>query len=120
LLRPGERAELHGASLVLERVVSGTRVAAAALLVDAAAGAEPVAGARLVVLTGPRAGARHSVSRELTLGRSRTAGLRLPDPRASRVHARVTVGRGKTTIEDPAPRTASWSTASASSDARGH
>ncbi len=100
LLRPGERAELHGAALALEPLPPGTRVAAAALLRDAARGAEPIPGARLVVLTGPRAGACRALSTELTLGRGRAADLRIPDPRASRVHARVRVGPGGAAIED--------------------
>ncbi len=100
LLRPGERAELCGSALALERAALGTRVAAAAVLRDAAAGAEPISGARLVVLTGPRAGACHALGPELTLGRSRTADVRVSDPRASRAHARVRVRADGTTIED--------------------
>ncbi len=100
LLRPGERVELHGTILALEPLPPGTRVAAAALLRDAASGAEQVPGARLVVLTGPRAGARRALGPGLTLGRGRAADLRLPDPRASRVHARVSAGANGAAIED--------------------
>lgn len=103
LLRPGERAEIHGAALALERPPpqdGATRVAAAALLRDAAAGAAPIAGPRLVVLTGPAAGERHPLAAEQTLGRGRAATIRIADPHASRVHARVRLAPGGTTIED--------------------
>lgn len=103
LLRPGERAEIQGTALALERLSppdGETRVAAAALLRDAAAGAVPIAGPRLVVLTGPAAGERHPLTAEQTLGRGRRATIRIADQQASRVHARVRVGPGGTTIED--------------------
>lgn len=109
LLRPGERAELQGSSLSVEDAAGGpaedcdapggaTRVAAAALLRDAAAGAG--AGPRLVVLTGPAAGDRHALGEEQTVGRGGAATLRISDPRASRVHARIRAGTGGASIED--------------------
>lgn len=103
LLRPGERAELRGGELTLRRAGPpadpGTRCAAAALLRDAAAGAVP-AGARLVVLTGPAAGVVHPLGPEQTMGRGRDAAIRLADPRASRVHARLRVDARGASIED--------------------
>jgi len=103
LLRPGERAELRGAAIALRRVGPaadpGTRLAAAALLRDAAAGAVP-AGARLVVLTGPAAGVVHPLGPEQTVGRGRDAAIRLADPRASRVHVRLRVDARGASIED--------------------
>jgi hypothetical protein len=92
LLRAGERLELHGSTVVLERrtlPADGTRAAAAALLRAASAGAAHLAGAHLVVLSGPAAGARFAVGREQTLGRGRAATIVLPDAAASRVHARL-------------------------------
>lgn len=103
LLRPGERASLHGAGLELppERAAaSGTRVVAAALLRQASDGAAPPPGPHLVVLTGPAAGERVPLGAEQTLGRSRRADLRLADPGASRLHARLRVGPEGATIED--------------------
>lgn len=103
LLRPGERAELRGVAIALDRPAqpsdAGTRCAAAALLRDAAAGEAPAA-ARLVVLTGIAAGALHPLGPEQTVGRGRDAAIRIPDPRASRVHARLRVGAGGATVED--------------------
>jgi hypothetical protein len=103
LLRPGERAEVHGVTLALGRAEGsadgGTRCAAAALLRDAAAGATP-AGARLVVLTGAAAGALHPLGPEQTVGRGRDAAIRIADPRASRVHARLRVESRGASIED--------------------
>jgi FHA domain-containing protein len=103
LLRPGERAELHGVALALEAAPppdGSTRAVAAALLRDAAAGAAPIAGPRLVVLTGPAAGERHALGPEETVGRGRGATIRLRDPQASRLHARVRLVPGGATIED--------------------
>lgn len=100
LLRPGERSELHCAALALEGGRPGTRVAAAALLRDAACGAALIPGARLVVLTGPHAGACHALGPDLTLGRSRTADVRVRDAHVSRVHARIRAGAGDATVED--------------------
>jgi hypothetical protein len=93
LLRPGERVELHGAALELiaPTPAEETRAAAAALLREAAAGDAPPAGLHLVVLSGPAAGARHALGAEQTLGRGRAATIVLPDPTASRVHARITL-----------------------------
>jgi hypothetical protein len=102
LLRPGERAELHGAALELTAPppAEETRAAAAALLRDAAAGDAPPAGLHLVVLSGPAAGARHALGAEQTLGRGRSAGIVLPDPTASRVHARLTLGPAGAQVMD--------------------
>lgn len=102
LLRGGERVEVQGASLLVEPAPAGggaTRVAAAALLREAAAGDE-VSGPHLVVLSGPAAGARHVLGPEQTVGRGRGATIRIADPEASRVHARVRVGARGATIED--------------------
>jgi hypothetical protein len=103
LLRGGEHAEVHGVTLALARTAppaeAGTRCAAAALLRDAAAGATPAA-TRLVILTGAAAGAIHPLGPEQTVGRGRDAGIRIADPRASRVHARLRVGPGGASIED--------------------
>ncbi len=103
LLRPGERAEVQGAAITLERSPSdgpATRVAAASLLRDAAAGGLAIAGPRLVVLTGGRAGDRHPLGAVQTLGRGRAATIRIADPQASRVHARLCLGPGGATVED--------------------
>jgi hypothetical protein len=102
LLRPGERAELQGASIgpAAAAHAGGTRVLAAGLLAQAAAGAAPLAGPHLVVLTGPAAGTRLALGPEETLGRGRTATLRVADTRASRRHARVRVRDGGVTVED--------------------
>ncbi len=103
LLRQGERAEIQGAALALEGAApadGATRVAAAALLRDAAAGDAPIAGPRLVVLTGLAAGERHPLGAEQTIGRGRAATLRIADPQASRVHARVRVADGGAEVED--------------------
>jgi hypothetical protein len=103
LLRAGERAETHGAILRLDvpgsSPAAGTRAAAAALLREAAAG-RLQSGARLVVVTGPAAGALHPLRAEQTLGRGRDATIRLPDPRASRVHARLRLGPDGASVED--------------------
>lgn len=103
LLRPGEEAELQGVALALAPAPPppevGTRCAAAALLRDAAAG-EIVTGVGIVVLSGPSAGARHPLAGEATLGRGRAATIRLLDPRASRLHARLRTGPGGITVED--------------------
>lgn len=103
LLRPGERAEVQGVALALEAAArndAGTRAAAAALLRDAAAGDAPLAGPRLVVLTGPAAGERYPLAADQTLGRGRKATLRLADRQISRRHARVRAERDAVTIED--------------------
>ena len=102
LLRPGERAEIQGASIALEPRAQedGTRVAAAALLRDAAAGADALSGPRLVVLTGPEAGRRLGLAGEQTVGRGRAATLRLADPQISRAHARVRAGPEGVSVED--------------------
>jgi len=102
LLRPGERVELRGFAVVLERAPApeATRAAASALLHQAARGAAPGDGPRLVVLTGPSAGERHALGAEATVGRGRAAVIRIRDPLASRVHARLRAGPGGATLED--------------------
>jgi hypothetical protein len=103
LLRAGERAELRGAVLVLvlpAAPADPTRVAAAALVRGAVRGELAPAGLHLVVLTGPAAGARRALVAEATVGRGRAASVVLPDPAASRVHARLRVGPEGATIED--------------------
>ncbi len=102
LLRAGERAELHGAAMVLEAgpPADGTRAAAGALLRDAAAGSAPVAGAHLLVLSGPAAGTRHPLRTDQTLGRGRAATIAIPDPHASRVHARIRLDAHGASVED--------------------
>ncbi len=102
-LRAGERAEVQGSAIALDAgaPAEGTRAAAGALLRDAAAGDHTDPGPRLVVLTGPCAGDRHPLLGDRTLGRGRAAGIRIADPHASRVHARVRLGAdGAATIED--------------------
>lgn len=102
LLRGGEELEACGIVLALHAEPpgdDGTRCAAEALLRGAAAG-EPVAAARLVVLTGPQAGERHPLGAETTIGRGRAAAIRLRDPRASRLHALLRVGPSGWTVED--------------------
>jgi hypothetical protein len=103
LLRPGEAAELQGSSIAIAPAPpdeAGTRVAAAALLRDAARGDSLVAGPRLVVLTGPAAGERRALGADQTVGRGSRAAIRIRDPRASRLHARIRIGPGGATIED--------------------
>lgn len=103
LLRAGERAELHGASVAPAargEPEEPTRIAAAALLRDAAAGDTGASGPHLVVLTGPAAGARRALGPEQTIGRGPGAGIVLPDGAASRVHARIRVGPEGASIED--------------------
>jgi len=68
--------------------------------VEAAAGTAAPAGLHLVILTGPSAGARHALAAAQTLGRGRAATVVLPDPTASRVHARLTVGPDGARLED--------------------
>ena len=103
LLRPGERVELQRTAIALEigpPREGGTRVAAGALLREAAAGDAPLAGPRLVVLNGPAAGERYPLSAEQTLGRGRGATIRIADCQASRVHARLRVTPEAATVED--------------------
>jgi hypothetical protein len=106
LLRAGERAELRGAVLVLVRPPAPaasddpTRVAAAALIRGAASGDVAPPGLHLVVLTGPAAGARRALAGDTTVGRGRAASVVLPDPAASRVHARLRTGPEGATVED--------------------
>jgi hypothetical protein len=101
LLRPGERVELHGASIAVlpPSAPESTRAAAGALLRGVVAGLAPP-GLRLVVLTGPDAGRCLPLEADLAIGRGRSAELRIPDPQASRRHARVRLGPGGVTVED--------------------
>jgi len=78
----------------------GTRAAAGALLRVAAAGVEPVAGPHLLVLSGPSAGERLALGAEQTLGRGAGADVWIPDPLASRLHARVRIFAGGATVQD--------------------
>lgn len=100
LLLPRDRAEIGGVTIEVEpgRREAETRAAAAALLLDAASGAGP--GPHLVVVTGPSAGDRHPISDGQTIGRGRSAGIRIHDPRASRLHARIRLRGGIATVED--------------------
>jgi hypothetical protein len=106
LLRAGERAELPGAAIRVAAPPSpgpqaaGTRVAAASLLRDAAAGDGRAPGLHLLVLTGPAAGERHALAGARTIGRGRGADVRIPDPHASRVHARLVATAEGITVED--------------------
>jgi hypothetical protein len=104
LLRPGERVTLHGATLELlaeaQPAAEGTRVAAAALVRAAALGAAPIVGPHLVVLNGAAAGARFPLGPVQVIGRGRGADIRLPDPQASRRHARLRVDGRAVTLED--------------------
>lgn len=103
LLRHGERAEIQRVELALEPEEprsDSTRAAAATLLRDAAEGVGPIAATHLVVLTGPAAGTCHPLGGDQTLGRGRAATIRIADPHASRVHARLRLERGGATIED--------------------
>ncbi len=103
LLRPGEAVELCGHRIALPVAVGpdATRAAAAALLRDASASAEPpIAGAHLVVLTGVDAGARHPLVADQLLGRGRVAAIRVADAQASRRHARLRLEAEGAWIED--------------------
>ncbi len=98
LLRPGERAEVAGATLALEPppVPEATRAAASPVLRGERCGDGPAA----IVLTGPRAGERHPLGDGLTVGRGRAASLRVADPLASRVHLRLRPASDGATVED--------------------
>lgn len=102
LLRQGERATVQGHALELppepDRVPEGTRAMAAGLLRDT--DAAEARGPHLLVLTGPAAGERLPLGPEQTLGRSRRASLRLADPHASRLHARLRLVPGGASVED--------------------
>lgn len=102
LLRPGERAVIRGFALAIPEPgpPGGTRVVAAGLLRRVSDGAASPAGPHLLVLTGPAAGERLPLGPEQTLGRSRRAGVRIEDPAASRLHARLRIGPGGATVED--------------------
>lgn len=75
-----------------------TRIAAGALLREAARGAAP--GPHLVVVAGPGEGARLPLGTDQTIGRSARADLQLADPHASRVHARIRAGAAGAAVED--------------------
>jgi hypothetical protein len=102
LLRPGERVELRDAAIAFERppLAGATRAVAGALLRAAAAGAAPVQGPHLLVLSGDAAGSRHPLRGDVTVGRGRGASVRIPDAQASRVHARIRFAAGGATVED--------------------
>ncbi len=102
LLLPGQRAECPGATVELEAdpPVEGTRALAGLLLRDAGSGQPPIAGAHLVVLDGLQAGRRIPLGSSQTIGRGRSAAIRLPDSNASRVHARLCVEAGSVQVED--------------------
>jgi S-DNA-T family DNA segregation ATPase FtsK/SpoIIIE len=54
----------------------------------------------LVVKAGPDAGRCFPLGADQTLGRGREADLKLTDPAASRVHARITRSRGRIVLSD--------------------
>jgi len=72
-----------------------TRLAAGALLRGRA-----LAGPHLAVREGPDAGKRFALLRDQTLGRGRSADLRLSDAAASRVHVRITQIDGRVVLAD--------------------
>ncbi len=101
LLRPGDSLRLGTAVLeVPAGAAPGTRVLAGRMLGEAGRGADPVAGPHLLALEGPDAGRRLALGEEATVGRGRTATLRLSDARASRRHARVARAGAGFTLED--------------------
>ena len=72
-----------------------TRVAGGALIRG-----EASAGPRLVIRNGPDAGRAHELGRSLTVGRAREADLRISDPAASRLHARLSIVDGRVVATD--------------------
>lgn len=102
LLRPGEEVEIGASRIRLAPSVApdATRAAAAALVRAAAASANPITAPKLVVLTGSEAGACHPLGAEQILGRGCAAAIRIPDPQASRRHARLCLGTTGASIED--------------------
>lgn len=102
LLRPGERLEIQGVALEIPCAAeaAGTRLLACALLRDAAAGDEAVAGPHLLALEGRDAGRRFPLGGDGVVGRGRTAAARLSDRRASRRHARVARDDAGYSVED--------------------
>lgn len=107
LLRGGERVQVRGHVLALPEegaraaaLPGGTRAMASDLLRGASGGAPGRAGPHLLVLTGKDAGLRLPLGPEETLGRSRRATVRLADPRASRLHARLRLEPDGVTVED--------------------
>lgn len=75
--------------------MSDTRIVAGALLRG-----EARAGSHLLVKAGPEAGRSFPLGAEQTLGRGREADLRLTDPAASRLHARITRTDGRFLLAD--------------------
>ncbi len=108
LLRSRERAVGCHAPSAERATARGTRVLAADLLRQASDGAGTPAGPHLLVLSGAAAGDRLPLGTEQTLGRSRRADLRLADPGASRLHARVRVDAGGATVEDLSSKNGLW------------
>lgn len=102
LLRPGERATVmeHAIEATAAPEDAGTRLRAANLIRQAARGELPPPGPHLLVLTGAAAGARLPLGADQVLGRGRTADVRLPDPGASRRHARLAITGGGALLED--------------------
>lgn len=102
LVRPGESVEIqgHAVEVPAPRPSDGTRALAGALLGDAAAGGRPVAGRHLLVLEGREAGRRIPLGPSQTLGRGCGASVRIDDPQASRLHARLVVEGGSVRLED--------------------
>lgn len=104
LLGPRERPGLPGrapeTATAEQPCARDTRLLAAGILRQASGGDAGLGGPHLLVLTGPGAGARLPLGPEQTLGRSRRADLRLDDPGASRLHARVRIVTGGATVED--------------------
>ncbi len=72
-----------------------TRLAARALLRGQA-----LAGPHLAVREGPDAGRRFALGRDQTLGRGRSADLKLSDATASRIHLRITQVDGRILVAD--------------------
>ena len=54
----------------------------------------------LLLLTGPSAGLRHVIDREVTLGRSPSCEIPLEDSKVSRRHAKVVFKDGQARISD--------------------
>jgi hypothetical protein len=72
-----------------------TRAAAAVLLRG-----EACAGPHLQILDGPDTGCALPLGTDQTIGRGRAADLRIPDPAASRLHARITCEAGRVLVCD--------------------
>jgi hypothetical protein len=105
LLRPGEEVVLPGVRLIAPSAAAlqadeATRALAGSLLADAAAGAAPALGPRLVVLEGPGAGDRLALRDGLVLGRGDASDVRVADARMSRAHVRFALRDGRVTLRD--------------------